>query len=146
MFNEVTHIEKAIFTQLSKALPELYLKRFRNVHLNTITSNIPTVLEDLFTTYGNIEPELLDNKKEQLEAKVFDTTEPLAILFNEVEDLLALSTAASNPYTSRQIVNLGVKLIKKFNEFEKSLEGPHRSGNIRNDHSGNHFANLICFF
>ena len=122
LFNEITNIEKALLKQLGKALPDLYLKQFRNSHSNTITTNLPTILEFLFTTYGDIEQEHLDEKKEQLCAKVFDITQPMAVMFNEVEDLLELSTAAANPYTPRQVIKIAEQLIKNFNDFEKGLE------------------------
>ena len=42
-------------------------------------------------------------------------------MFDELEELQHVSVAASNPYTNTQMVNIGIKLIKNFNDFEKGL-------------------------
>ena len=63
IFNEVTNVDKDKLKRLGKALPKLYLNRFRNTHLNTVSTDITTVLDHLFIAHGDIEPELLDEKK-----------------------------------------------------------------------------------
>ena len=65
--------------------------------------------------------EQLLQEEASLRAKVFEITEPLIILYNEVEDLQALAVAATIPYLDAQIINLGIKLIKNMNNFDKSL-------------------------
>lgn len=54
--------------------------------------------------------------------KVFELKDPLAISFNKVEDLLDISVAAQDPFTDKQIVNIGLHLIKNTNDFERALE------------------------
>ena len=59
----VCYLDKDKLKRLGKALPKLYLNRFRNTHLNTVSTDITTVLDHLFIAHGDIEPELLDEKK-----------------------------------------------------------------------------------
>ena len=59
--------------------------------------------------------------KETLCAKAFDIQQPLIILFNELEELERVAVVASNPHTGTQMVNIALKLIKNFNDFEKGL-------------------------
>ena len=118
---EANNIEASLLKQLGHALPDLYLKSFRNQFSNTFTSDIPTILHYLFTTYGYITPEELKGQEETLISKVFDIQQPLIILFGELEELQQISVAALNPYTGTQMVNIGIKLIKNFNDFEKGL-------------------------
>jgi len=118
---EANNIEASLLKQLGHALPDLYLKSFRNQFSNTFTSDIPTILHYLFTTYGYITPEELKGQEETLCSKVFDIQQPLIILFDELKKLQQISVAALNPYTGTQMVNIGLKLIKNFNDFEKGL-------------------------
>ena len=118
---EANNVEACLLKQLGKALPELYLKSFRNEYSNTFTTGLQTILQYLFTTYGFITPEELKEQEDALTTKVFDIQQPLIILFNELEDLEQVAIAASNPYTGTQLVNVGIKLIKNFNDFEKGL-------------------------
>ena len=118
---EANNVEASLLKQLSKALPELYLKSFRNEYSNTFTVDLQTILHYLFTTYGYITPEELQEQKDKLCAKTFDIQQPLIILFDELEELQNIAVAASNPYTDTQIVNIALTLIKNFNDFEKGL-------------------------
>ena len=55
--------------------------------MNTITTDARTLLQHLITTYGAVEQEEVDDTEEKLKAKVFDITQPLVYIFNEVEEL-----------------------------------------------------------
>ena len=57
LYREVIAIEQCLTKQLGQALLEFYLRGSRNINTNTITINIPTLLEHLFTTYRSIAPE-----------------------------------------------------------------------------------------
>ena len=121
VFREVDNVEKALKKQLVDAMPELYLKRFRNRNTNTLTDSLPVILAYLFQTYGDISDEELTKAEETLKAKVFDITQPLAIMYNEIQDLQDLATAANNAFSDRQLVLIGIHLIKNMNDFEKGL-------------------------
>ena len=121
VFHEVHNVETTLKKQIVKAIPEFYIKRFIDRTTNTLTADIPVVLAHLFRTYGKISPDHLLNLDTELRKKVFDITQPLVLLYNEVEDLQELATAAQNPYTDTQLVNLGIRLIKNMADFEKGL-------------------------
>ena len=56
----------------------------------------------------------------KLRERVFDIAEPLVGLYNEVEELKALSIAAESELTEAQLVNIGV--IKNMNYYKRGLE------------------------
>ena len=99
----------------------MYLRSFRNEHTNIITTEIPDLLEHLFTTYGAVEPEELKDEEDILRQKFFNIGDPLIILFNEVEELQGLATAFGNPFSPVQQLTIGIQLIKHFNDFETGL-------------------------
>ena len=122
VFHECVNVEKALIKQLNKALPPEYLKQYRNIHSNTITTSLTVILTTLFTRYGQVSDTYLREVEEKLRSRVFDITEPLVVLYNEIEDLHSLSIAAQNEFTETQLVNLGIQLIKNFNDFERGLD------------------------
>ena len=69
---EANNVEACLLKQLGKALPELYLKSFRNEYSNTFTTGLQTILQYLFTTCGFITPEELKEQEDALTTKVFD--------------------------------------------------------------------------
>ena len=120
LFREATAVEEALTKQLSDALPPHYLKKYRNVHSNKINTPIRDILGELFATYGAISDEELADKETTLKARIFDITQPLVELFNAVEELQLIATASSSPFTDKQMVSIGMKLIRNMNDYEKA--------------------------
>ena len=56
----------------------------------------------------------MQEKEDALCRHVFEIMEPIILIVNEVEHLQEVATENGNKYTNTQIVNLGVRLIKKY--------------------------------
>ena len=82
-------------------MPEFYLRGFRNIHTNTITTDIATLLDHLFTTYGSIDPEELQENFDTLRHSVFNIAQLLIIMYNDVNELQDFATASGNPFTPK---------------------------------------------
>ena len=98
VFREVDNVDRALKNQLSEALPEIYIKRFRDRHTNTLNDSSHNILKYLFDTYGDLTPEELSSTEEKVKTKVFDITQPLIVMFNEIQDLQDMAIAANNAY------------------------------------------------
>ena len=120
LFREANAVEEALTKQLSDALPPHYLKKYRNVHSNKISSPIRDILDELFTTYGAITDEELSERENTLRARIFDITHPLVELYNATEELQEIAIASSSPFTDKQMVSIGLKLIRNMNDYEKA--------------------------
>ena len=119
LFRETNAVEQALLKQLTAALLALYLKPYRDSTSNKITTPIRTIITDLIKTYGAINQEELEEKEMALKERIFDITQPLVHLFTAVEDLMELAEASDTPFTEKQQINLGVRLIKNLGEMEK---------------------------
>ena len=76
-------------------------------------------MQQLIQTYGSNSEEELEEQEIFFKNRIFDLTQPLVHIFQAVENLQQLATATHCAYTNRQIVSLGLKLIKNMQEFEK---------------------------
>ena len=63
IFREASNVEKALFKQLTAALPSFYLKQYRSELTNTFNQPLNVVLTNLFQAYGAIESVELANKE-----------------------------------------------------------------------------------
>ena len=115
------NLEKALMKLISQAVPEMFLKSYQNEHSNSITTPIPDIFNDLMDVYGTIPEEELISADTAIRARVFDISQPLVIIYNKMDDLQQLAIAADLPYTDKQFINLGVRLIKNMNDFDKGL-------------------------
>ena len=120
MFREANAVEECLLKQLNDALPPHYLKCYRNNFSNKITTSIRDILTDLFRTYGALDEGQLADNEAQLRSRVFDIQQPLVEMYNVVEELQEIATASSSPYTDRQLVGIGMQLIRNMNDYEKA--------------------------
>ena len=94
-------VEQALLQQLTEALPENYLKTYKNNDTNNITTYLNIILDKLLSTYGNVTDEDVEQNETELLAKIFDITQPLVNLYQEVEDLQQLATTARSPFSDK---------------------------------------------
>ena len=121
LFKELVQLETVLLKLLSQALPFMYLQPFRTEESNAITTPIADILDTLMTTYGTVPEEDLLSADSALRSRVFDITKPLVIIYNEMDNLQQLATAAGLPYSNAQFINLSMRLIKNMNDFDKGL-------------------------
>ena len=98
------------------------MKPYRNQYSNSIDIPLSIVLASLFATYGDIQDEVLQEATDKLYEHISDISESLLFLFNEIDEPKALSIAAEIEYTEKQLVNIGIQLIKNMNDYERGLE------------------------
>ena len=101
LFREVVDVEKSLIKQLVQAVPKVYIKPFRNQYSNSINIPLSSILNTLLTTYGKVQDDTLQEVTEKLRECIFDLSEPLVVLFNEVEYLKDLLITVDNEYTER---------------------------------------------
>ena len=120
-YNDCVSVQKALIKQIVAAVDGEYLKELRDPDTNSINLPIPDILEHLFTRYGTVTPETLAKEEAAMSTFYWDLRDPPVIMFNKIEDLMSLAEAAGMPKTEAQIVNYGLAIIKRTNDFEQAL-------------------------
>ena len=106
--------------QSNKALLPLYLEQYQDENSQKITTDLQSILNDLFTAYGEMTDDELKEAENLLQEKIFDIAKPPIHIFRAFKELEKLATASHQPYTERQRVNLGLRLFKNMGEMEKA--------------------------
>ena len=121
LFRETIDVEKCLIKQIVAALENKYLKSLRDPNSNSIMLPVYDVLTHLFDRYGRVDAETLADIDAKVRNLIYDISEPLVTLFNEIEELARLATAASNPYSDMQQVQIGLRVIKNTHDFEAGI-------------------------
>ena len=121
LYNEATDVDRALKRQLAQALDQVYVKGFRDSVTNQVQGTIPFILEELFSIYGYVEPEILAELETKTRDMHYMIHDPIVSIFNEIEDLRDLAVAARNPYTETQLIFFTLEIIRKSTEFEDAL-------------------------
>ena len=56
-----------------------------------------------------------------MQIMVYNVNDPLVVIFNAIEDLANIASAANLEKLQQQIINYGIKMLKETGEFETSL-------------------------
>jgi len=118
LFNESNNVEQALKQQIITAIEDTFLTPLRNRQTNTIDVTIPVILDYLYTNHGKVSPAMLQEEERAVKEMVYDTTHPIDIIFNKVEDLLDLSVAANADFTAQQLINIAYVIINRTGKYQ----------------------------
>ena len=82
------------------ALEPNYIENLRNTNSNFVIISVHGVLTHLFMKYGKVSAEYVVDIDQKVTTLQYDVSDPLVTVYNEIEELARLATAASNPYTN----------------------------------------------
>ena len=122
LFRETINVEKALIKQVVAALEPQYLKRLRNTTSNAIDIPLHNILDHLFERYGRVDADTLMDIEEKIKSSKYNPSDPLITFVNEIEELACLGTAANNPYSDIQKVQIGLHIIKNTGDFEQASQ------------------------
>ena len=121
IYRETIDVERALMKQIINTVEIDYIKELFNEITGTITVTIPEVLTFLFTRYGEVDIQRVTKEEDKVKNYAWNITDPPVVLFNLIEDLDTISTAANVTKTVNQRINYGLEIIRTTGEFETAL-------------------------
>ena len=121
LYNECYNVEQALRKQIVAAIQDSFLASLKNRQTNTITVPLDQIIEYLFVNYGRLTPAQLHHEEQQLTEWIYDPVLPIVVVFNKIDDLLDLATAAGSPYSVQQIINFGYLILNKTGKFNQGI-------------------------
>ena len=120
-YRTTVQMKQALISQLVAAIDSTYLKELRNAQTDTITMEIHEVLTFLFENYADIDTATLQRMEEKVQTYVWDIKDPPALLYDLIEDLQSMSSAAGVPKTEAQIVASALDVVRRTGSFDFAL-------------------------
>ena len=102
-WREYQQIEAALKKQLIDSIEPIYLRAKRNRHTGFSNTSLREILNYLFSAYGQIQPNDLQQNYQKLNT-AWDPNTPFELLIDQVEECMELADAGGQPFTSTQIV------------------------------------------
>ena len=122
VFKEVLAVESALRQQINGAIDPTYLNAIRNRQTNAIVMTVSDIFHrHLYDIYGKVDKELLETEREKVVKMTYDVSYPPDVVYEAIEDLLDLATAADNPFSQRQAVSMAFKIINRTGRFEHDV-------------------------
>lgn len=120
--HECTLLQRVLVQQIREAIEDEYLAPFVDEATGLITSDINEFMTSLVSTYGDISPIMLNQKREEITTMVYeDHNKPVDIIFTAIEkysDLADLSGAKESP---DQMVNMAKIILTRSGLFTQDI-------------------------
>ena len=84
-----------------EAIEPMYLQALCNSVTNSLTSTIPDIFTWIINTYGQLSETHMLSCKQNLTAFTYDTTQPVNIVFNEIDRYCDLADLTGLPISDR---------------------------------------------
>ena len=120
-YYDYENVKKALQRHIQDAIKDKYLETLVNEDNQLIQEDIPTVLAYLFDLYGKVPLEEVKQKEAEIQTMSFHPADPLILLHNPIEKLKKMAEAAEIPYTTNQLLDIGLTVIRKTRDFEQAL-------------------------
>jgi hypothetical protein len=110
LWNEYITIDRALKQQILKAVEDKYTISLRHHMTGYANVRIRAIISHLLRTYGRILPSELQENDQRFRM-AYNPNEPIELLYEQLEQAMALADAANQPYSEAQILNNAYKLI-----------------------------------
>ena len=121
-YNECQAIESLVRDQISEAIEPDFLEALRDSTTDMLTSDIPTIFEDLMTLYGQLTPLELDERETTVKAMVFNPSTTVNVIFNAIQRFHDLCTLLKCPKEDHQLVAIAYIIFSRSGFFQDSLK------------------------
>ena len=121
-FNECQAIESLVRDQISETIEPDFLEALRDPATDMITSNIPTIFDELMNLYGQLTPLELDERETTVKAMVFNPSTTVNVVFNAIQRFQDLCTLLKCPKQDNQLVAIAYIIFSRSGFFQDSLK------------------------
>ena len=120
-FRATIDVRNALLKQITSSIDDDYLKELQDDVTGTINQPIPDVLEFLFTRYGKVNSEEVEQEEKKVRSFTWNISDPPVCIFNMIDKLAKVAEAANLEKTEAQLVDYGLNIIRNTGEFETAI-------------------------
>ena len=121
VFRESVEVHKALVKQIVAAIDDEFLEELKDDETNDISKSIPEILSYLFENFAEVSSADVKREEEKIKNYYWDINTPPMVFYTLIEDLQKLATAAKLPRTEQMMVDYGLGIIQRTNDFEAGL-------------------------
>jgi hypothetical protein len=121
IFREVQGVDKALIQQIVQAVEAPYLSSIRDRASNSLRGSVYEILTYLQDVYGRVSPQMLEDRDNELRNMVYNTQQPIDIVFNAVEDYVDFADLGHQALTSQQTIGKAYVIINKTRRFKNDI-------------------------
>ena len=113
LYEKTEAMKELLTNQIVSAFEPEYISALRHPITRQVDhQSIPEIFTILYR-YGNVQSQAVRDAEAEILATPINLEFPLIVMFDKLEDFQALAVAADEPRTAKQMVNLGIHMLKQ---------------------------------
>ena len=120
-YNEYQLLESTLKNQFVSAFDSEYFDGIRTSVTNAVEKSIAEIIQYLYNKYGEMTPEQMVDKKEEIKRYVFDLVQPIYIAFNAITAYNDLCELSGESITDITMVKMTYAIMNRSRVFKDSL-------------------------
>ena len=115
------NMDDALKTQLLDSIDNPYVSELRNRYTGYMGVTTRDLLDHLMDRYGNITAADLKNNDKRLNQPV-DSSQPIDVLFQRVNDAVQYANDGNNPYTANQVLQTAFHAVNSTGLYREACK------------------------
>ena len=109
-FHNMHNNDLALTKQIISAFGGFYLKGIKRRHEKFLGVSLLNIIQHLYNNYVTLNQVDIDDNDREMR-KYYDPTLPIEVMFDQIEEVMEVTEAASCPYNKNQILQKAYSLI-----------------------------------
>ena len=119
LYTTINRMESIFQSMIENAIDNTYLTGIHTAKYGFGDKKCTKIIAWLNATYGCITPQRLEENNKQL-TTAFASDQPIAVIFQQLEDCQKLATAGGTPFTTAQIRKAAEMLVPHTGKYTQS--------------------------
>ena len=107
---------------MTRTVDSAFLDTIRDPVTFVLQGTIADNLTFLFTTYGKVTPETLNEEFEKVNNTIYNPSLPIDVIFNSIVALAELAEAATVPYSEQQQLTIAYNVLNRSGRFVSDIK------------------------
>jgi hypothetical protein len=125
VFQAYNLTQGTIIQHINTALDQDCLANLIDDETGLLEGTIPVIIQTLFDTYGEINPQTLAAAKAKGEATTYDHAQSIVNIFTDINEYANMAEAAHAAETTTQLINIGIIIITQSTIFSSDIRKWH---------------------
>ena len=120
-FKNINQLEQQLINLLISAYDQKWLAVIMDPVTGQINKQLPLIFSLLYKNYVQITPTALNQKRDACTNIIYNSSEPIAHIWFQINSYYLMAQAEKSPATSEQLINIGIIILQRAEFFTHDI-------------------------
>ena len=120
-FKNINQLEQQLTNLLLSAYKQKWIAVIMDPVTGLINKQLPLIFYLLYTSYGQITPTAINQKREACTNLIYNPSKPIYQIRVQITSYSLMAQAAKSPAISEQLINIGIIILQRAGVFTHDI-------------------------